>query len=275
MTTTTLKLIALALMVIDHIYEFVPGTPLIFTILGRLSAPIFFFCAVWGFHYTRNRRVYLTRMYLCSALMGVLDCLLNTSLAQPAVPCYNNIFSTLFMICLFVHLWERGNRIWMKILWSLGYLAINAASLILARLVLVQSGLMAMLGNLGVEYADAYTAVIGLLPNILTCEGSYIIVIMGLVLHFCKESRKKLSWGYGIYCLVFFLLLLPPVFRNTLEISPWQYLFGEAIQWMQVFALPLMLCYNGQRGRNLKYLFYVFYPAHIVLLFYLGNLMIV
>ena len=95
MTTTTLKLIALALMFIDHIYEFIPGTPPIFTILGRISAPVFFFCTVWGFHYTRNRRVYLTRMYLCSALMGLLDFLLNTSLEQPVVPCYNNIFSTL------------------------------------------------------------------------------------------------------------------------------------------------------------------------------------
>ena len=271
MITTTLKLIALALMFIDHIYEFIPGTPPIFTILGRISAPVFFFCTVWGFHYTRNRRVYLTRMYLCSALMGLLDFLLNTSLEQPVVPCYNNIFSTLFMVCLFVCLWERGDQAWKKILWTLGYLAINAASLILARLVLVQSGLTAMLENLGVEYTNAYTAVIGLLPNILTCEGSFYIVIMGLVLHFCKGSRKKLSWGYGIYCLVYFLLLLPPVFGNALEMSPWQYLFRDAIQWMQVFALPLMLCYNGQRGKNLKYLFYGFYPAYIALLYYLGN----
>lgn len=270
MTTTTLKMIALVLMLIDHVYEFIPGMPLIFTILGRISAPVFIFCTVWGFHYTHSRKTYLARMYLCSALMGLLDCLLNTSLDQPVVPCYNNIFSTLFMICLFVYLWERGDRVWKKILWSLGYLAINAASLILARLVLVQSGLAAMLTeNLEVEYTNAYTAVIGLLPNILTCEGSFYIVIMGLVLHFCKGSRKKLFWGYGIYCLVYFLLLLPVV--AELEIPWWRVLFCEAIQWMQVFALPLMLCYNSQRGRNLKYLFYIFYPAHITALFYLGN----
>ena len=266
MTTTTLKLIALALMVIDHIYEFVPGTPLIFTILGRLSAPIFFFCAVWGFHYTRNRRVYLTRMYLCSALMGVLDCLLNTSLAQPAVPCYNNIFSTLFMICLFIDLWEKGDRIWKKLLMIPLFLLFNIGAMVAGNTL---SSLLT--GLVRQDYVTCYSVGSGVFPNLFTCEGSYFVVIMGLVLHFCKESRKKLSWGYGIYCLVFFLLLLPPVFRNTLEISPWQYLFGEAIQWMQVFALPLMLCYNGQRGRNLKYLFYGFYPAHIVLLFYLGN----
>ena len=47
MTTTTLKLIALALMLIDHIGEFIPGTPLFLRILGRASAPVFLFCSVW------------------------------------------------------------------------------------------------------------------------------------------------------------------------------------------------------------------------------------
>ena len=32
---------------------------------------------------------------------------------------------------------------------------------------------------------------------------------------------------------------------------------------MELFAIPLMLCYNGQRGRGCQKLFYVFYPAHV------------
>ena len=31
-------------------------------------------------------------------------------------------------------------------------------------------------------------------------------------------------------------------------------------------ALPLILSYNGQRGRGMKYLFYVYYPAHVYIL---------
>ena len=57
-------------------------------------------------------------------------------------------------------------------------------------------------------------------------------------------------------------------------VTDWyQFLFHQAYQWMEIFALPLMLCYNGQKGRGYKYLFYIFYPAHVAVLFYLGNLL--
>jgi hypothetical protein len=39
------------------------------------------------------------------------------------------------------------------------------------------------------------------------------------------------------------------------------------IQWMQVFALPFILMYNGKRGPNIKKFFYIFYPVHIWILF--------
>lgn len=39
------------------------------------------------------------------------------------------------------------------------------------------------------------------------------------------------------------------------------------IQWASLAALPILALYNGQRGtRRLKYLFYIYYPAHLVLL---------
>lgn len=39
------------------------------------------------------------------------------------------------------------------------------------------------------------------------------------------------------------------------------------IQILSLCALPLIMLYNGQRGnRNLKYFFYIYFPAHMILL---------
>ena len=43
---------------------------------------------------------------------------------------------------------------------------------------------------------------------------------------------------------------------------------GNGIQWYSLLALPLLVLYNGTRGkRKLKYLFYIYYPAHLALLY--------
>ena len=40
------------------------------------------------------------------------------------------------------------------------------------------------------------------------------------------------------------------------------------VQWYALLALPLLLAYNGQRGKwNLKNLFYWYYPAHIAVIY--------
>lgn len=45
------------------------------------------------------------------------------------------------------------------------------------------------------------------------------------------------------------------------------------IQWHALVALPLLALYNGQRGKwKLKWLFYLYYPAHLVILYALAML---
>ncbi|MCF8018051.1 conserved membrane protein of unknown function [Petrocella atlantisensis] len=42
---------------------------------------------------------------------------------------------------------------------------------------------------------------------------------------------------------------------------------GSVIQGLAILAMPFILAYNGKKGMNLKYLFYGFYPVHLILLY--------
>ena len=42
------------------------------------------------------------------------------------------------------------------------------------------------------------------------------------------------------------------------------------VQWYALFAIPLLALYNGKRGKlNLKYLFYIYYPLHLGIIYLL------
>ena len=44
-------------------------------------------------------------------------------------------------------------------------------------------------------------------------------------------------------------------------------LYSNSIQWFSLLSLPLLTLYNGKRGKyNIKWLFYIFYPAHLLVI---------
>ena len=46
------------------------------------------------------------------------------------------------------------------------------------------------------------------------------------------------------------------------------------IQWYCLLAVPVLALYNGQRGNwNMKWLFYIYYPAHLAILYGIGFLL--
>src|SRR5690554_2561402 len=98
MSTTTLKIIALLLMLIDHIEQFIPGIPIWFSWLGRMSAPLFLYCVIWGFTYTSDKAKYLTRLYLFGVGMAVLNLIINFLYAGPADYVANNFITSLFLV---------------------------------------------------------------------------------------------------------------------------------------------------------------------------------
>lgn len=281
MTTFSIKILALICMVIDHIGLFFPDTPIWYRYIGRISAPLFIFCMVIGFSYTRNRKVYLLRMYLFGLGMSVLDYILNYFSKGDLVT--NNIFVTLFSIAIIIQLIEyirEKHRKW--IIYLLCYCVWQIVSLLICY-------------HIDMHYDKLVYLFMGLLGNLFYNEGGFIFVFLGVLLYFIKDNKKFITIYYSLFCFSYaFITMAGIVPRIMSKLDYYDYnifynIFGfifpllgfniiginkNSIQWMMIGALPFMLLYNGEKGKSIKYLFYIFYPAHILILFILSNIIL-
>jgi hypothetical protein len=64
----------------------------------------------------------------------------------------------------------------------------------------------------------------------------------------------------GIAIMAYFIIMPENSYLNSIIVHPFNLL-----------ALILIRLYNEKRGLRLKYLFYIFYPAHLVILRFLND----
>lgn len=254
---TTIKLIAVFLMLLDHVHQMYAwdGAPLWLTMLGRPVFPMFLFIAAESFHYTRNKRTYLKRLLFVSWGMTISSFLIQQVLPNEHVVLMNNAFSTFFVTALYMLFWDWFSdgvkqRNWRKIVKAI--LCCFIPILCAAPMFLVATlTLKADIPLATVRFLAMFAL---LIPNILTVEGGFALVALGLLFYIFRKHR---------FLQIAVLLLL----------SLAEYIMsGGGIQWMMCFAAVPMLFYNGEKGRGMKNFFYVFYPLHIYLLYLIATL---
>ena len=113
-----------------------------------------------------------------------------------------------------------------------------------------------------------------LLPVINISEDVTIPVLMtGIVLYLTHRNRKIQAAALAAVNFAWHFILV------YLQVRTWpgftlSQMFTVYYEWMgAVFAVPFLLCYNGRRGAGHGKFFYVFYPAHIYILYALSWLL--
>ena len=264
LSSTALKEIALALMLLDHIHYFFAFTgavPEWFSMLGRVSAPLFLFCTVEGFAHTRDRKTYLLRLWALGAGMGVIQFLIGLGLGKRADGFYpmNGILRDLTVACL----------LWQGIDW-LRQRRFGRA--------------LALIGGVGVLWPAVSLALMSVLPPVgqlpvyflswtvlpswtFSTDGGIAFILGGVLLYALRERRLAQALVWAAWALFTDLGSVLWLLQDGWGLGR---LLLTCYQWMEVFAVPLMLLYNGQRGTGHKKLFYWFYPVHVYVLYALS-----
>ena len=265
LTSTGLKWIALLLMILDHIhymFGFTEAIPDLFSMLGRLAAPLFLFCLVEGFSKTRNRKKYFLKIYMVSVLMSALLVAMNCFglLVRPDGFYPFNGMMTAFAILLVVYQdidWLTQRRILRGLL---------AVALPLAAPFLFTT-LITHIPSLRMPL------VLGWLPLIPTwnsnADACLPVLLTGIVLYIFRKNRHRQVAAFVVMELLYDLVFVGLSVSQFPDFH-WSQMFTTYYEWYGVFAAIPMLLYNGQRGGGHKAFFYVFYPAHIYALYALS-----
>ena len=261
-----LKYIALIAMVFDHIHYFFDYTgkiPIWFAMIGRLAAPLFLFSVIEGFIHTRNRKKYFLKIYVLAILMGLIQFGFYNFLHPLVRP--DGFFPKNMMLSSFAILLVALQGI----AWIQEKKYLKGIPTLLFPLMLPWLMLLLYLSG---QDKPIFTLFINLLnytvlpTHTSISDGGTWLLLTGIAMYLCHKNLKKEVLAFVTVSLVWVLMGI------VLSRPSFQDLMFRYIEWMEIFAAPLMLCYNGQRGKGSKYLFYVFYPTHIYLLYALSVL---
>lgn len=245
-STFDLKIIGIVLMVVDHVHQmFQPlGAPNWLDWFGRPVATIFFFTSVIGFSYTHDKKKYMSRLFIFMVLMSLMTTVLEKVINFEQVVLINNIFRDLLIGTMFMagidqfQAVKNGNKarhLGLGILWF----ALPFIFTVVAMPIVASQSVPLLFKQI----------VVGVFPAIILAENNFMVLLIPL-LYLFKNNRV-------VQCLLIALTALV-------------YGVMGSTQWIMIFAIIPIYFFNGQKGPGMKYFFYIFYPAHIALLYVLA-----
>jgi hypothetical protein len=247
---TGVKIAGIILMTLDHVHQMfiAQRAPDWLGWAGRPVAAMFLFLCAEGFLYTRSRKRYMLQLLGGFLFMSAMNHILSISMPMEHISLINNIFSTLFLAVWYMWMIDRVIG---------GFREKSPAKILSAAGGLFLPLIVSLAALLALQSKSQTAALILLfIPNPLLAEGGFALVFMGVAFYLLRKYRlvqAALVLAVGALTWYFSKDSVPADF-----------------QWLMVFAIIPIILYNGKRGkvqRGGKYFFYIYYPAHIYLLY--------
>lgn len=231
-TSCTLHFLAMAFMLSDHLWATViPWQADWMTIIGRLAFPIFAFMTVEGFFHTKNLKKYMLRM-LIFALISEIPFNLMMS-GSVFAPFHQNVLWSFLLGLFLMQLNEKAKKkgkLWIRVLTGVG------------------------------------TFLLGTIVGMLSMMDYMHYGVWMILAFYFLRGRKW--WNYAAQ-----FAALAYINYEVRGLSYELTLFGKEIWFPQqcfaVLALIPIWLYRGKQGPHnkvLQYIYYGFYPVHILIL---------
>ncbi len=238
MTGSTLKLIALFTMLIDHFAATVllqmankgiGGTTLIdiywvMRSIGRMAFPVYCFLLVEGFKYTKSRLHYAARLFIFALISEIpFDLALNNAILEFKS---NNVFFTLLigLFTIIVLEWLKSvDRIDKSLSTAKWMLVTLVKCIVMISVVLVMM----------------------IIAEFILCSDYGAAGVGCVVIIYLLGASREIAFGAAVILLG---------------------LLSGSIEFFALFMLIPIHFYNGKRGMSFKYVFYAFYPVHLLIL---------
>ena len=236
-STATLHIIAMTLMLMDHLWATLLPAQEWLTCVGRIAFPIFAFMSVEGYFHTHNFKKYLTRLFIFALLSEIpFDLMYGGTWFYPV---HQNVIWTFILGLFGIHIMETVRK-----------KQKTPVFVLTAILVTIAGGLL----------------------GTLTMVDYYGIGVLTVFIFYFFRGRKwwcLLGQIAALYWVNVELLggLMYPVRFFGIE-------FELCQQGLALLALVPIWLYRGRQGYHSKpfqYLCYAFYPVHMLILVMILN----
>ena len=249
-----LKYLALLAMTADHIAVIcrpIPG----FRAFGDLAFPLFAFLLVEGFFHTRDRRRYERRLLLAAVVSEIpYDLAFSGHWFDGQ---HQNVCLTFFLALIAMGLLEcYGSGIWEKVVLTAMFCTLTEA-----------------------VGADGGAWGMGLVLAFYFCEGeTRIDAACEKASHLnAKSQKKQLRFVQCGDCNKRIIEISEHMLKKRAFIKIFALALIATLAWREPFwvlalTAACLLLYDGSEGRGgFRYFFYIYYPAHLLVLHFVGK----
>ncbi len=230
-----LKFIAAFCMAADHVGVVLFPREEIFRIVGRLAFPLFAYMLAEGCVHTRNKRKHFLLLFSFASVCQIGYTVFTQDTYMSILITFSIAILLIYALEFFKNTLFSDKHLVLKILTGVLFVAALIGTYLLNEAVVIDYGF----GG----------CVLPLLPTVLRkpkgADGKPWRLLDNKYVHVAAFAL-----GLSVFAAV-----------------------AGGIQWFSLLAIPLLLLYSEKRGKlKTKYFFYIFYPAHLVLIYGIGVL---